>query len=375
MEEKKILFILYYYYPYVSGLSEFARTIAENLVKKNVKVTVLCMRYDKSQPETENINGVNVIRSKVLFKIRKGCISIDFIRKAIKLSKINDKVYLHLPMAHSGLFSMFIKKEKIITQYHCDINLGNGFMPRLITLVSNIMMYITLYRSKKILTLTKDYFSHSRFSKFIYKAIQIYPPVSDLIYKKCNPEKFKNKYNLTNNIFIVGFVGRIVYEKGIDYLLNAIPYLLKEGIDFKIIIAGEYNNIIGGSVIKQLRDLIEKYKDYIIFTGFLSQKELCEFYSAIDVLVLPSIDPLEAFGLVQVEAMLCGTPVIASDMPGVREVIKITNYGYLSRIKDSMDISEKIIKIYKQKPILDRSKLRPFLPSETMPLYYRELFY
>ena len=76
--------------------------------------------------------------------------------------------------------------------------------------------------------------------------------------------------------------------------------------------------------------------------GRLKFDDLVTFYSLIDVLVLPSVDPLEAFGMVQVEAMLCGTPVIASDMPGVREVISKTGYGRLIRKRDPEDIADKV---------------------------------
>jgi glycosyltransferase involved in cell wall biosynthesis len=69
------------------------------------------------------------------------------------------------------------------------------------------------------------------------------------------------------------------------------------------------------------------------------------FYSLIDVLVLPSVDPLEAFGMVQVEALLCQTPVVASDMPGVREVVNRTGLGRIAEKRNPQDIAEKIIEL------------------------------
>jgi glycosyltransferase involved in cell wall biosynthesis len=69
------------------------------------------------------------------------------------------------------------------------------------------------------------------------------------------------------------------------------------------------------------------------------------FYNLIDVLVLPSVDPLEAFGMVQLEALFCRTPVVVSDLPGVREVVRKTGYGALIQKRDPQDIADKIFSL------------------------------
>jgi glycosyltransferase involved in cell wall biosynthesis len=146
--------------------------------------------------------------------------------------------------------------------------------------------------------------------------------------------------------FLIGFVGRVVYEKGISYLLEAIPYLSAHlGRDFRIMIVGDYQRVAGGSIKKELDVYEKKYPGRIRFTGFLSDDELCQFYSLINVLVLPSIDPLEAFGMVQIEAMCCGCPVIATDMPGVRVPIRETGFGLLVPPRDAQAIGEKICQL------------------------------
>jgi len=76
------------------------------------------------------------------------------------------------------------------------------------------------------------------------------------------------------------------------------------------------------------------------FTGFLSDADLRAFYAMCDVVALPSVDPLEAFGMVQVEAMLCGTPVVASDMPGVRFPVQATGMGALARPGDPASVAQ-----------------------------------
>jgi glycogen synthase len=89
----------------------------------------------------------------------------------------------------------------------------------------------------------------------------------------------------------------------------------------------------------------------------------------IDVLILPSIDPLESFGMVQVEALLCGTPVIATNLPGVRVVINQTGAGYLVEPKNSKDLAMKLIEMKKNPPVINRRKLEQFNLEVTINQY------
>jgi glycosyltransferase involved in cell wall biosynthesis len=106
----------------------------------------------------------------------------------------------------------------------------------------------------------------------------------------------------------------------------------------------------------------------------LKLNELVSFYNLIDVLVLPSIDPLEAFGMVQVEALLCQTPVVASDMPGVREVVNKTGLGKIAEKRNSQDIAEKIIELKKRPVSITPAMLSEFDYSLCIDKYEEVLF-
>ncbi|MDD5083583.1 MAG: glycosyltransferase family 4 protein [Candidatus Moranbacteria bacterium] len=344
---KNILIGLYYYHPYVSGVSIYAKRLAEGLAAHGHNVTIITTKFEKDLKTEENINNVRVIRKPILFKLGKGVVSPRFLFSIIALSRKFNVINLHLPLAESGIATLFIPSKKIVTTYQCDINLGDAFFSKIIEKISFALMGITLRRSRSIVTLSMDYFLNSKMKSFAYKTKEVPPPIETSLFNRSHDtESFKKNLGLSTENFLIGFVGRIVYEKGIQYLLETIETLSKSIPSFKIIIAGDYENVAGGSIKSELDAYQSVFPGKIIFTGFLSDEDLVRFYSTIDVLVLPSIDPLEAFGMVQIEAMCCGCPVIASDMPGVDTAVRKTHFGHLSKPKDSLDIAKKIINTY-----------------------------
>lgn len=330
----KILVVLNYYYPYISGVSEVARIVAEGWVEQGHKVTVITANYDHLK-EKEIINGVEVLRMPVIMKISKGTISPKFILKAISLSKNYDIVNMHLPMIESGIISSLISKDKLLTTYHCDINLPHSLINNFIVKCMDISNSICLKKSKKVTVTSLDYAINSRIAyKYQKKLSETAAPPKD--FQSQSIEKDTNEK-------IIGFCGRIVQEKGIDILIKAFEILSEKYENIKLVIGGDYTKIAGGSIYPQLKDYIKRHSvKNIQFLGMIDENKMEEFYSSLDVFVLPSVNSLEAFGIVQIEAMLCGTPVVASDLPGVRTIIQNTKMGEICRCGDERDLAEKI---------------------------------
>ena len=350
----KILMILSYYYPYISGISEYAKRLSEKLVKRGHKVTVLTSKHDRNLKGKEKLGGVDIIRCHYVLKVSKGVVMPAFIYKAIKLSKDHDIVNIHMPMMEAGILCKLIK-DPIIT-YHCDLKLDNRF--RIIQKIYDISADIALKDVDNIITYTKDYAKNSRsLKKQLDKCRYIYPPIEESHFKRKDPKAFKAKNNISSKI-VIGFAGRIVYEKGIDYILRAIPDIIKRYPDTIFALAGEYKEVAGGNVLYKLRGPIDKNKKHIRILGNISYKDLPYFYSSCDILLLPSIDPLEAFGIVQIESMYCGTPVVASDLPGVRVPVKKTGMGKIIRKKDQKALAYAIIEILKNKKSYIKSRKR-----------------
>ena len=124
---------------------------------------------------------------------------------------------------------------------------------------------------------------------------------------------------------IIGYAGRFVREKRPDLLIRALEVINRSLPNACVVFAGEYD-IRYEDTWERSQPLIQRYKDQLIFLGKLeSMQAMANFYAVCDVLVLPS--DTECFALVQVEAMLCGTPVIMTDTPGGRVPVSETGMG------------------------------------------------
>ena len=144
-------------------------------------------------------------------------------------------------------------------------------------------------------------------------------------------------------------MGRVGWEKGLNYLFEAVPRIQEELDDFKVVLAGPYQDVLGDNSFKKLKPLINKFKDRIVLLGPVEHEKLVNFYEICDCLVLPSTNNLETFGIVQAEAMVCGCPVVASNLPGVRVPVNLTKMGEIAQVADSQSLANKIVKVLRKK--------------------------
>jgi len=142
-----------------------------------------------------------------------------------------------------------------------------------------------------------------------------------------------------NNDKVILYVGRIEPLKGIDQLLKAMTYLPDiQGLRL-VIIGGDENSQYEMENLKEL-SLTLRIEDSVTFLGTIKQQELYYFYSAADVCVLPSY--YESFGLVALEAMACGTPVVATNVGNLSKIIQPVKAGYVVTDNTPQRLAEKI---------------------------------
>lgn len=345
-----ILFTTTYYAPYVSGLTILAKRLAEAFAK-NHSVRVLTTQHEKTLKAQERIVNVLIIRVPYLFQINKGFFMPSYIQEVWKSVAKTDVIVINMPQFEGVIPAIIgkILRRKVISIYNCEVMLPKGFVHRLIEFFLHTSHVVTLLFASEIVTYTKDYGDHTLLLPFFKKKLRyIYPPVPiPSINKRAKADLRKL---IPKRKYYIGVAARIASEKGIEYLFEAIPILRKNlNGSFAILIAGPKKPVGEDAYLQKLQPLLARYEDEIVFLGTISQEDMGAFYSFLDVLVLPSVNKTEAFGMVQVEAMLCGVPVVASNLPGVRVPIQKTGMGELTRIKDSDDLGEKIIKIIGQK--------------------------
>jgi glycosyltransferase involved in cell wall biosynthesis len=235
-------------------------------------------------------------------------------------------------------------KRRVIT-YHCDVLLPKSATSGAITTAMDTLHWVAGKQVDALVTYTRDYASHSRFlRRFPGKVFTVYPPIVIQPPDWEAAAAWRTELGL-NGAKVIGFAGRFSEDKGGKYILESIPHLLQRVPEAHYLFAGEYKRVIGENYFEKVRPLIERNKEHITFLGELHGQRLTNFYSLCDVLTLPSVNSTESFGMVQVEAMLCGTPVVASDIPGVRESTRVTGMGVTVPPRDPIALAEALAKV------------------------------
>ena len=375
-DKKKILFSLTYYEPNISGVTIYVKRLAEGMVKRGYQITILSSWYQKTFPQREKKNGVKILREKVHLRLGKGVLMFGLPITAWREVGRNDIVICHLPQLESFILAVIakIKRKRLILVYHADLFGWRGIVNNLGILLASVSHFTSAVLADKIVAYTKDYAEYSYFLKYFKKKLVfIYPPV--IIEKPSSQYRKLLAEKLLAVDIKIGFAGRIAREKGLSCLIKAIPYLQKKLGNFKIILAGP-DKIIGEDYRKEIKDLINQYKDHLMFLGSLDQAQLSSFFKTIDILVLPSSNRLESFGLVQVEAMLNGCPVAASNLPGIRVPIRLTKMGKLISSQDPKDIAIAMSEVIlnKRKYMKEKEKIEKIFSFRKTINDYERLF-
>ena len=150
--------------------------------------------------------------------------------------------------------------------------------------------------------------------------------------------EFRRQYAADNEKIIL-YIGRLVYEKGIQHLIAAMPKILDNYNDAKLIIAGK------GGMIDELKAEAEALgiAHKVYFTGYLNAKQVQKIYKCADIAVFPST--YEPFGIVALEAMLAGVPTVVSDVGGLNEIIEHGVTGMKSYAGNANSIADSILSL------------------------------
>jgi glycosyltransferase involved in cell wall biosynthesis len=347
----KILTVLTYYRPHTSGLTIYAERLAKAFVKRGHQVTVMTTQYDPSLPREEIMDGVKVIRVPVAARVSKGAIAPTFGLVATKLVWQHDVVQLHLPQFDApgvALRARLFGKPVVLT-YHCDLFLPRTFFNRFVNFVVDFQNNMAGRLAHHIVTYTQDYAEHSPYlSRYASKLTPILPPVEMPVPTPQAVAAFAEKYRTKERKPVIGMVTRFASEKGVEVLLDALPAILKKYPNAQVLYAGQHQNVMGEQAyFDRLAPRIREYEisGHWTFLGNLDPIQLAAVYPNLDVLTVPSLNSTEAFGLVQIEAMMNGVPSVPSALPGVRQPVLMHGMGRVSQIGDSASLAESILSV------------------------------
>ena len=302
---------------HVGGVEKHVYFISKKLLELGNEVTVFTTKSPQHESLSEIDSDIDIYRVPIGISLYASSIPLHIL-KDLK-GKEYDLIHAHTPtpaIADLAALKNFIKRKPFILTYHNDIGKEDTFGKIVSSAYNATLGTFLLAHADAIIATSKSYAMNSKNLKKYHQKVKIIPNGVDInvFHPERDSVKVREKYKL-NQDKIVLFVGRIDYYKGCNYLIRAFADVIKAIPQVHLLFVG------AGPLIGELKILAESLNiaSKVSFTGYVSDEDLPYYYAACDVFVLPSISFYEGFGLVQLEAMACGKPVITTTIPGVRE--------------------------------------------------------
>lgn len=327
-----------------SGLVNHIVEIAKRIKRAGNEVAIICR-------ETE-------IKSKnpPIYELKFGGDCIPFLRNFIfpfKSLEVLEKFDLIHTQYHPGIFvgntaTKFLKKPHVFT-YHgfAPMRTWRIYKQRLKMIDHRIGSFLALHsKVHKIITvshflkeeLAKRYFVKEERIQVIYNGVD-----TERFNPNVNGNSIRKIYKL-ENCPVVLYLGRLAPYKGVQFLIEAIPEVLRELPETKFLISGamRYDIMDLNRLIKRL-----KIEESIVFTGYVSDQNVPNLYACCDVFCYPSL--WEGFGLTPAEAQACGKPVVAFNNCALPEVVKNRRTGLLVEPRNVKALAEALIYLLQDK--------------------------
>lgn len=347
----KILMLSWEYPPrIVGGISTVVHDLSKRLIKDGHEVTVVTYR-DGDVPYYENDNGVEVYRVDN-YIIRPNNfidwimqLNFNMITKATEI--INKKGKFDVIHAHDWLVAYSAKSLKqsfdipmIATIHATESGRNSGIHNEVQRYINDTEWMLTYEATEVIVNSNFMKCELQRLFGLPFEKIDVIPNgISQTIYDNVVKDyDFRRKF-ASDNEKIILFVGRLVYEKGIQNLIAAMPKILNGYHDSKLVICGK------GGMMNELKEQVKflRIENKVYFTGQLSRKNLSKMYKCADIAVFPST--YEPFGVVAIEAMSAEIPVVVSDIGGLNEIVEHGVNGMKSYTGNANSLADSILSL------------------------------
>jgi glycogen(starch) synthase len=311
----------------IGGISPHVYFLSKSLAKEDVKVHVVTCDFPGA-PAHEVIDGVEVYRVDSYknpapdFATWVYLMNLNMQKEAAAIvNSLPDKIdvfHAHdwlVATAGIGLKHVF-RKPLLVTMHSTEIGRRDGLHTDTEKMIHETEAWLT-YEAWKVICCSDYMVSHVRWAFGLPedKLVMIPNGVNVSVYDKIDEDLsvFRAKYALPEEKIVL-YVGRLVYEKGIHILINAVPKVLGK-VNAKFIIVGS------GYMKEQLLNIVRSMnlEHKVLFLGFVDDETLLGLQKCSDVSVVPSL--FEPFGIVALEAMAAKSPVVVSDTGGLAEIV------------------------------------------------------
>jgi len=299
----KVLLVNKLYYPVIGGVENHVRDLATSIVPAfdDIEVRILVANTSRKTVQ-EEIDGIKVVKAANMATIQSAPVAPTF---PLWLRRLKSDIYhFHFPYPIGELSYLVARpRGKLVVTYHSDI-----IRQKFLLALYKPFLRSFLRRADRILTSSPNMIENSPFLAEFRDKCRVVHFGIELSRFKMNPQ-MKVKVDRIRKEYpgkIVLFIGRLIYYKGVRYLIEAMT-----DVDAHLIIIGE------GPLERELSDLAANLKvsGRISFLGSVADEDLPCYYHACDIFVLPSVAGSEAFGLVQLEAQACEKPVVSTNLP------------------------------------------------------------
>ena len=353
----KILMLTWEYPPrIVGGIARVVHDLSKRLIKDGHEVTVVTYK-DGDVPAYENDKGVQVYRVENYMIHPNNFIdwimqlNFNLIAKASEIIQKEGKFdVIH---AHDWLVANAAKALKnafdipIVSTIHATEAGRNSGIHDDTQRYINDTEWLLTYESTEVIVNSNYMKNHVQgLFGLPFDKINVIPNGINLTnFNGIERDyDFRRQYAMDNEKIIL-YVGRLVYEKGVQHLISAMPKILENYHDAKLIIAGK------GGMLDELKGQAEAMglSNKVYFTGYLNSKQVQKMYKCADVAVFPST--YEPFGIVALEAMLAGVPTVVSDIGGLNEIVDHGINGMKSYAGNCNSIADSVIRLLYDKQL------------------------
>ena len=348
----KILMLTWEYPPrIVGGIARVVHDLSKRLIKDGHEVTVVTYRDSANVPEFENDKGVKVYRVDNYMIHPNNFIdwimqlNFNLVAKATEV--IKEEGGFDVIHAHDWLVGYAAKTLKnsfgipIVATIHATEAGRNGGIHDETQRYINDTEWLLTYEATEVIV-NSNFMKNDIQRSFglPFDKINVIPNGVNLsAFTGIERDyDFRRQYAMDNEKIIL-YIGRLVYEKGIQHLISAMPKILDNYHDSKLIIAGR------GGMYDDLKAQAEYMglRDKVYFTGYLDAKKVQKMYKCADVAVFPST--YEPFGIVALESMLSGVPTVVSDIGGLGEIVEHGVDGMKSYCGNANSIADSVLNI------------------------------